>query len=245
MPKPLRQSARQESKSRENFSLWLRKVPFEFLQDVYRHNRIRRDIPVRPFIVDATSPNKKDHQEAITTTEISHPTQPVILRRSVFFLIFSLLGIEIFFDLIYIGLRIILMYADLPHFFPPLTIESLYVGSLMLTNLFKIIFMIVTALEWIHFTYEITGKEIISRYGILNHKEKIFLCTYVQEVMYIQSIMGKIFNYGTIELHNPTLEEVIYLDSIPNPKKHADIIKATLPLAEKKEYMPIKMGATS
>ncbi|HYK09016.1 MAG TPA: PH domain-containing protein [Candidatus Eisenbacteria bacterium] len=233
---------KQEITTKDNFATWLKRIPFEFLQDEYRHNQIRRDIPVRPFIVDAAiTPAKRDGMPAEKAQNSSPPMQPIVLRRSVYFLIFALLGIEVFFDLIYGGLRFLLMYAHLSQFFTSLTVDSFYFEILVILNLCKIVFMLVTALEWISFTYVITDKEIISRFGILNHKEKVYLCSNIQEVMFTQSMVGKLFNYGTIELHNPTFDEIVYLDSVPNPKKYADIIRGNLPTEKKRTYIPIRM----
>jgi len=242
--KPRQQPQKIDGIRKEEFSLWLKKVPLDFLQDVYRHYRVRRDIPVRPFFADLTEREISQEKEGDTHTENAQgppSMQPIVLRRSVFFLIFSLLGIELFFDLIYVGLRLLLMYANLSQYVTTFSIESLYFGILVFLNISKVIFMIVAALEWISFTYEINGREIVSKYGILNHKEKVYLCTYIQEVMYTQSLTGKMFNYGTIELHNPTFDEIVYLDSVPNPQKHAEIIKRNLPTERKKELIPIQM----
>src|SRR5689334_18817549 len=136
--KPLPQSAQQERKSRENFSSWLKGVPFEFLQDIYRHYRIRRDIPFRPFIVDSAPSEKQANLSDKPVKDIFPPTQPIILRKSVFFLVFSLLGIEVFFDLVYLGFRILFIYVDLSQFTTPFRLDSLYFGLFVVLNLSKV-----------------------------------------------------------------------------------------------------------
>lgn len=234
--------APQEKRQQENFSKWLRKVPFEFLQDVYRHYLIRRDIPFKPFFIQQKGEIRGDKNEPQQNQQsLSPPLEPIILRRSVFYLILTLVGIECFFDLTYIGFRFLFMYFPFPQIISSFTSQTIFIMIFVLLNVSKVIFMIIAALQWVSFTYEITGKEIICQYGVLSHKEKIFLCAYTQEVMYTQSLIGKLFNYGTIELHNPTLEEIIYLEAVPNPKKHTEIIKSSLPMSQEKGFMPIKM----
>lgn len=244
--KPLQTSGAQENKkNRENFSSWLKKIPFELLQDVYRHYRIRRDIPIQPFTVD----NQTDHPNAESMPsqeELANNTlptnMPIVLHRSVFFLIFTLLGIELFFDLIYLGVKIPSMYIPFPVArFLPISVESFLFILFIVLNIGKILFMIVAALQWVLFTYEVTEQEIRYKYGILNRNEKIFLLSYTQEVMYTQSLMGKFCNYGTIEMYNPTLKERVYLDAIPNPEKYTEIVKSYLLGLKDSNYMPLQM----
>ena len=99
--------------------------------------------------------------------------------------------------------------------------------------------MLFATLSWITTRYELRGPEIRFKYGILFTEEKIYLVKYSQEVVCDQSLLGRIFNYGTIQIYNPVLKETIYIDAIPDPKRYTEMIKANLPNPKGAELVPL------
>src|SRR5579859_2913145 len=91
-----------KTSQQEDFSNWLRRIPRDVLEELYqlylfqKENILsrRRDqensIPVFPRVNSNKSPPKGE---------------VIVLRRSIFFLLATILGIEVFFDLFYFGLR--------------------------------------------------------------------------------------------------------------------------------------------
>jgi len=152
----------------------------------------------------------------------------IVLRKSVFYLILSFIAIELIFDSVYLFVK-----------FPPVIFKfplnlqtkliPLYFLLFVILNATKLFLMLTLAIKWISSTYEIRTHEIRHKYGILNKKEKIFLCDLAQEVSLSQNLFGKIFNFGTIEIFNPAIKEVIILEGIPNPEKYAEIVKKNIP----------------
>jgi membrane protein YdbS with pleckstrin-like domain len=148
----------------------------------------------------------------------------IVLRRSIFVIIIELIGLEFLFDLLYIFLRIIPMLfsgiIQIQGFLSPI-----YVFLFIILNIIKIILLITIALKWVTSSYTIAPEEIRHKTGILSHKEKVYSCKNMQEVIYTQGFWGRIFNFGSIEILNPAIREKIILRSIPNPEKYTEIIR--------------------
>lgn len=198
----------------EDFYIWLRRLPIGFLQELYRQYNSKRSV-----------------QQDTSPTEKIAPAGVIVIRRSIFILIITMLGIEVFFDAIYIAIRIPPLYLNTT-LLNQMNFTTLYFLAFLILNLFKVVFMINAALQWLTHVYEIRDNEVRYKYGILRRDEKIFICSLTQEVAQSQGILGRIFNFGTISVTNPTIKEQIYLESIPNPQKYAEIIKNSMHSAE-------------
>ncbi len=227
----------QYNKQQQEFYSWLRKVPFGILREAYRNAYSRRN-PLDNQIntLDTAPPITKAPENTSVTNTIP---EKIVLRRSVFLLIINLISIEIFFDLIYIALKLPPIYFNLSLVLQT-QLMPIYFIFFVLLNILKIIIMLIAALGWVTSRYHIGQGEIRYKSGILGHSEKIFLCNHTQEVTYVQGFWGRLFNFGSIEIYNPALKEKIYIDSIPNPKKCVEIVKKNLSDSSGTEYLLVQ-----
>lgn len=211
------------STKHQDFSLWLRSLPLSVWQDLYRHYYNRRRL--------GNLGNDTAGFSEETTYPVSNHQLPLLdkisLRRSVFVLIFNLIAIEIFFDLLYFGLKVLPMYFSVNLDFQQLT-APLYFSVFILFTCLKFVLFIIVACKWVTNSYVITKEEIRYKSGVFTHNEKIFMCSYTQEVTCSQGLIGRLCNFGSVEITNPAIKEKIYLDSIPNPKKYVKIIKRNI-----------------
>ncbi len=156
------------------------------------------------------------------------PPERIILRKSIYCIILSFVAIEIFFDSLYLFVKLPPIYL---HF--PLNLQTnlmpLYFVIFVILNSVKFFLMLTIGIKWISNHYEINKKDIRHMHGIISRKEEIYLCNFTQEVELSQNLLGRIFNYGNVDIFNPAIKETIILESIPNPSKYAEIIKKNLP----------------
>lgn len=215
-----------ETVPRQDFYIWLKTVPLGVLYSLYTQY-YKRKYPSSSGIP----------LEENTISQTIVPKEKIILRRSVFILIFALINIEILFDGLYILLKLPVMYFSLPALIQ-LKLTSLYFLIFIGINILKFAFILLVCLRWVTTTYEIKSNEIKFKKGLLALNQKVFLCKHTQEVICKQGVVGKIFNFGSIEIYDPTLIDRITIDSIQNPNKYADIIKRNFLVSNDLEFMP-------
>lgn len=216
-----------QARQRQDFHLWLQRIPRDFLQALYRMYLVQGK--AENLRRDGISPNiVKEKETILPSTKVEKKVPFAILRRSIFYLIITLIAIELFFDLLFLGLRFALMIVVLPSDIAK-TVTYLSFSVFSSYSVLKAIFMLYLAIRWVTTRYELYDGEVRFKHGIVLKQEKIYMCTYTQEVVTSQGFLGRIFNFGTIELYNPVLKESVYIDSIPNPTKYTEMIKNGLP----------------
>ncbi len=80
-------------------------------------------------------------------------------------------------------------------------------------------------LKWRSEYTDVSKEGVIKHSGIFFKREQKFACNFVEAIKIEQSLLGILFNYGTLELYDPALEEKIYLLNISSPKKNRDLIE--------------------
>lgn len=83
---------------------------------------------------------------------------------------------------------------------------------------FKLVALFGVILRWANTSYEITKNGIKKRTGIIAPDEKTYQCNNIESVTLRQNILGKIANFGTIEIFSPLLNKRIFLTNVPHPK---------------------------
>ncbi len=168
-----------------------------------------------------------------------------IVRRSAFFLAIQLLSIEIVF-LLLISLLLLPSFGSSTAQTGTLTVISLAGVVLLIVTVIKLGVTFLVLARWMNDFYEIHQTEIICHRGILTTHKTIFSTKDVKSMAVDQDVLGKIFRYGDIHLHNPAIEEVITLANIANPNKHMLVIKQLLPQLESQTtYIRTKDLSTS
>lgn len=147
----------------------------------------------------------------------------IIVRRSSFFLLLRLFLLLLIFslrDLVFNVVNFLLMRN--------LMVEDLFLYRLFSQFIFFLAFLVLSLiilLKWRHEYYEILKKAIIHHKGFLFKHKNVFTCSNIELIQFKQGIFGKIFNFGTIEMHDSFLNKTIYLMNIPNPNKYLELLR--------------------
>lgn len=170
--------------------------------------------------------------EVVKDLLMKQETQPehdfAQIKSSVAILAMKLLALLFIVEALYVGLFYILTIAS------NLPLEWHHHSSIILlgTNLVKIIlefsFILYLFFEWAGISYIITKKHIIKRVGIMSSREEIFHFDNIRAITVNQSVLGKLFNYGDIELKTSAsggYQAALILVSINNPHKYEAHLK--------------------
>ncbi len=103
---------------------------------------------------------------------------------------------------------------------------SVYWGIIVVIQVFNLSSILSIIGKWINFYYLITPDKIVISKGILNKSQVNYDMRSLQSATLFQGFWGRIFNFGTIKLYNPALNEYIFLVDIPKPEKYLEIIQA-------------------
>jgi len=150
------------------------------------------------------------------------------IRSSIAILAMKLLVLLFIFEGIYEGLFYVLTLA----FNVPLEWHHHASVILLVINGLKVIFefsfILFLFFQWAGTSYFITKKHIIKRVGIMNSREEVFHFDNIRAITVNQSLLGKLFNYGDIELKTSAsggYQAALVLVSINNPHKYEAQLK--------------------
>ncbi len=82
-------------------------------------------------------------------------------------------------------------------------------------------------MKWAGTSYVIKDNEIVVQKGLFNIKQKIYPLEGHEEVEIYKSLLGKIFDYGTLSIYQPVLQKYITLENIQDPDLFAEVIRQT------------------
>lgn len=98
-----------------------------------------------------------------------------------------------------------------------------------LINLGEILWLGYFILSWDCNYYLITPDKIIFRSGIIAKNQETCAIRNIESVDFHQSIIGRIFGFGTIKLFAPTLNHILHMDNIHHPERKMLLIERLLP----------------
>ncbi|MDP3758501.1 MAG: hypothetical protein Q8Q86_02180, partial [Candidatus Daviesbacteria bacterium] len=159
----------------------------------------------------------------------------IILRESIVVIIIRLIFTEAIFGLSLFLLSILSSY--LSSYLNTAYLSSLYFIVLAGGFLINVGIVISVVLKWNSEYTEVSKEGVIAHSGILHRKEQKYACNFVEGAKLDQSLLGLLFNYGTIELYDPALKEQVYLLNIANPKRYSEAIQ-NIVSKEKNKPMP-------
>jgi uncharacterized membrane protein YdbT with pleckstrin-like domain len=163
--------------------------------------------------------------------------EPIILRQSVFVFVFKIFLVELLLDFLYVMARIPELYFNLSTQVESELVPDYFFVFVVLAFI-RLFVVLIIALYWITTQYIVTKGEIIFRRGVLNVTEKMYSIAHIQEVICRQDYIGRLLNYGTLEIYSPSISERMYFYQIPDPKKYERIINSYLVESEKVSYTP-------
>lgn len=162
------------------------------------------------------------------------PSQlPIVFRQSAICLGVRVILLQILFSATYLvvlfPLNLIRIPPEMILFIYPLLSIGLIILIILQVALTVKIFM-----EWLSQYYVIQPGEVLFKTGVFEQKEKIYLLKHIESITCNQNFFEKVFNYGTVQLFNPILQQSIHLDCINNPEKYISILEKAIPGLEPK-----------
>jgi uncharacterized membrane protein YdbT with pleckstrin-like domain len=91
--------------------------------------------------------------------------------------------------------------------------------------LLQLIFTIFILLEWSSETYTISSDKIEHKVGTFSRKTQSYSLKDIRSASITEGVMGRLFNYGSIILHSPTLDQNIILYNIASPALALKVIE--------------------
>lgn len=101
----------------------------------------------------------------------------------------------------------------------------LYALIILVLQCFNMISLVIIFLNWLNTIYIIRPDEIVVQKGILHIRENIYPTKRVEEVIVDQGFVGRVFNYGSINVYSPTYKDELVLQDIAQPYTYADVIR--------------------
>ena len=110
----------------------------------------------------------------------------------------------------------------------------------LILALFQILFSLYIPLEWSMEKYTIFPDKIEHQSGILFRETDSWQISNVETAFIGEGIIARIFNYGTITFHSPTLEEHIVLSDVPSPSAVVSAVNKNLLVLDRSPIKFIK-----
>jgi len=168
--------------------------------------------------VDIHQKKEKKVLEKFAPGEIS--VSHVNIRQSISILVMKIIFLE------FMGLITFLMSCRIVGCEEsPLFIQ---IASILISG-FKLTLFIYTIYRWVTEYYEITPYKVIHRKGLFFQKKEMYYFKHISAVNYDQSFFGRMFNYGSLTLHDWELEKDVCLYLVHNPKKYYLLLKKLNP----------------
>lgn len=161
------------------------------------------------------------------TIRVTH----INIRLSISILLLKLIFLEII-----AALLIIIFHASLYEFdgtrLAEMGIRIFNIPLFLVLIIIKTLLTVIVILQWLNEYYEITKTIIYHRKGLIFKTEEKYLLEKIALVEVKQSLLGKIFNFGTISLYDEKGNKYEELYLIHNPLRYAKVIEDLLPKAE-------------
>lgn len=153
-----------------------------------------------------------------------NPQKPVVaeyhIRQTVAIPITKLVMIEIIITLISFFARFLSF-----NYLGEILNNLILIVEILVIQIFNLYLILNVIFSWLSIEYILRNDEIVIRQGLIKSKETTYEIANLQSMSINQSLMGRLFNFGTIRLFNPVLKEEIFLEDIPNPKLYGAIIQ--------------------
>ena len=92
-------------------------------------------------------------------------------------------------------------------------------------SILKVIVMFSIVLSWMNNYYEVLPGVLILKKGVFRTISTTFSLSNIEFQRVDQGFLGKIFNFGTIEIFNPLLKQTFWLTNVPFPHRQLKVIQ--------------------
>ena len=100
--------------------------------------------------------------------------------------------------------------------------------TVVLILIIPVIYSVKILLEWIFEFYIISSSEVLHRKGILFIRKEIILLKNIEIIRLHQSILGRLLNYGTVELYAPTISQTFQMRAISTPNEYIKALEQAI-----------------
>ena len=157
-----------------------------------------------------------------------------IVRRSPAGLVFKIIVVEVFLELVYLLLSTLLVEIR-GSVGEGYTVARIALSAVFLTLAVGAVVALVS--QWANEGYYLKENELVVRRGIIAKTETAYPYANMQSVTVQQGVIGRLFNYGQISIFIPTLGKDILFSEISNPQQFADKLKQHIPYPENGQYL--------
>lgn len=182
----------------------------------------------------------KDHpmEHELTEKNIHNKNHPSLIsfkhvnvRQSIFLLLIKLVTVEVITAVVIIVFHSA-MFAikDLQNSAAPAIPFNIYI-FLVLASL-KMLLTGYIILEWYDEYYEISTTDVGHRKGFFFKRHETVKLEHLTSVKLEQGIIGKLFNYGTIRVHDWFQNRDYFLYQIHDPRKYERVLVHLMPTAD-------------
>lgn len=105
---------------------------------------------------------------------------------------------------------------------------GMYLVIYVLVAFIKSTLLFVAISLWVRDYYELSPGMIIYKTGLFKRHSSSFKLNNITALEVDQSFLGRMFNYGTVELQNPFMSNHFFLTNVPNPKKCLRLIRENM-----------------
>ena len=171
----------------------------------------------------------------------THNELDILVRPSPFFLFLRLLSVHFFLAL---GIALSVLMPSL--FLRSVAdIEILYNFKIVMMLTFTLIgeiFTLIIIARWVTEFYVIKNDSLTYRMGVFFKHKRVLLIRQIVEVVLIQHLMGRIFNYGTIKVITSQALEGVFIKRVENPNKYFKVLRelSVKQQFEQKEKKPVE-----
>ena len=158
---------------------------------------------------------------------VPFPLLPI--RRSVALFALRVILLELIFEVIYLSWRTLIHYL-------PFSLDTVVtlngisiIFFLILITVIQNIILVYIVLSWVNDFYEIGSKEITHVTGIFSKTRRSYPYRDIQSITVHQGFMGRLLNYGEINLYIPTLGHDLHFREVASPRRFVELVKEANP----------------
>ncbi len=159
------------------------------------------------------------------------------IKKTIAIVTIKLMALQLFFALTYLTTSLISDSIDQYNngtFMNAIAYDSLTFIIIALVHLAITVYII---LEWVAEKYIILPDRIRHQHGILFRKTESWEIRNIETGYITEGLVARLFNYGTLTFHSPTLDSNIILNDVPSPSLVFNSVEKNLALLGKS---PIK-----
>lgn len=170
-------------------------------------------------------------------TDTKKKLLPITIRRSVTLFVIRIILLELIFEVIYLAWRTIIHYLPIP-LEAVVTLNGIsLIIFLILVTLIQNILLIFIALNWVNDYYEIRQDEVAHIKGIFSRTSEAYPFHDIQSITIHQGFIGRLLNYGDINLYIPTLGHNLHFREVSSPQRFVELVKNINPTTERGKYI--------